>query len=140
MLPRPRRAAHALAERGAGCHLLGEDERDLASPTRLLAAGGDCDVSLTAVAPGLTPACLFSYQPGVISQRASRSSGNSRVCFEIMQQLIYNGSLFLMVITEITFTQSLFLVYSSCNCNYSSQKLPENENFSSYFLIFEKSV
>lgn len=26
VLPRPRRAAHSLAERGAGCHLLGEDE------------------------------------------------------------------------------------------------------------------
>lgn len=59
----PRRAAHSLAERGAGRHLLGEDERDLAPPTRLLAAGRNRDVSLTVFARATTPPCLFSYQP-----------------------------------------------------------------------------
>lgn len=69
----PRRAAHSLAERGAGCHLLGEDERDLAPPTRLLAAGGNRDVSLTAVAQTMTPVCLFFYQPAEAERNKSTS-------------------------------------------------------------------
>lgn len=67
----PRRAAHSLAERGAGRHLLGEDERDLAPPTRLLAAGGNRDVSLTAFARATTPPCLFSYQPAEAQRHKS---------------------------------------------------------------------
>lgn len=77
-----RRAAHSLAERGAGCHLLGEDERDLAPPARFLAAGGNCDVSLTAAARAMTPRVYFSVgrqKPSVISQQASQSSVNSKL-------------------------------------------------------------
>lgn len=71
VLASPRRAAHSLAEWGTGCHLLGEDERDLASSTRLLAAGGNRDVSLTAVARAMTSLCLFSYQPAEAQRNKS---------------------------------------------------------------------
>lgn len=73
VLASPCRAAHSLAEWGAGCHLLGEDEWDLAPPPRLLAAGGNRDVSLTAVARAMTPACLFSYQPAAAQLNKSAS-------------------------------------------------------------------
>lgn len=81
-----RRAAHSLAERGAGRHLLWEDERDLAPSTRLLAPGGNCGVSLRAVAREMTPTVfiygdLFSFfffltgsqTASVISQQTSQN-------------------------------------------------------------------
>lgn len=68
-----RRAAHSLAERGASRHLFGEDERDLAPPARLLASGGNRDVSLTAVARAMTLVCLFSYRPAEAQHNKSTS-------------------------------------------------------------------
>lgn len=68
-----RRAAHSLAERGAGCHLFGEDERDLAPPARLLAVGGNRDVSLMAVARAMTLARLFFYRPAEAQRNKSTS-------------------------------------------------------------------
>lgn len=68
-----RRAAHSLAERGAGRHLFGEDERDLAPPARLLAAGGNRDVSLMAVARAMTLVRLFFYRPAEAQRNKSTS-------------------------------------------------------------------
>lgn len=87
MLASPCRAAHTLAERGASCHLLGEDERDLAPSTRLLAAGRNRDVSLTAVVRAMTPVCLFFYRPAGAERNKSTSQPELR-----KQQTVSAGS------------------------------------------------
>jgi len=58
VLASPCRAAHPVAERGAGGHLFGEDERDLAPPARLLAAGRHHTVSSPVIGPQIS-VCVY---------------------------------------------------------------------------------